>query len=70
MPTLMTGRYVYYVIRFTIAACQFYIFKKNPDVTGFVKIKSRHPDGLNKKQIWMKKTEMGALIYSSILHAL
>jgi len=44
--------------------------QKNPDVTGFVKIKSRHPDGLNKKQIWMKKTEMGALIYSSILHAL
>jgi len=43
----MTGRYAYHTIGFTVAHCQMFILKKT-DLTGFFKIKPRHPDGLKK----------------------
>jgi len=42
-------------IKFTI--CQNFIFKKNPDLTGFFIIKPSHPNGLKKTDLGGKKQE-------------
>ena len=34
--------------------------QKNSDLTEFVKIKPRHPDGVEKKQIWVEKPSSGS----------
>jgi len=59
----MTGRYAYHTIGFTVAHCQMFILKKT-DLTGFFKIKPRHPDGLKKKHIWVKQTAVVTLLHS------
>jgi len=62
----MTGRYVYYIMRFTVAHCQIFILKKT-DLTGFFIIKSIHPSPR-----WIKKTDLdeknsnGALLLSAV----
>jgi len=53
----MTGR----SIRFTVVNSQIHILKKT-DLTGFFIIKPRQSDAIEKKQVWMKKALMGALI--------
>jgi len=37
-----------------------FILQKNLDLIGFFKIKLRHPDGLKKTQIWVKKNSNGS----------
>ena len=55
----MTRNYVYFTIVFTLAHCQICL-QKNPDLIGFFKIKSKHPDGLKKRDLGEKKTSNGS----------
>ena len=46
----MTRNCVYFTIVFTLTPCQI-LSLKIPDLIGFFKIKSKHPDGLKKRDL-------------------
>ena len=57
----MTRNYAYFTIVFTLTPRQI-LSLKIPDLIGFFKIKSKHPDGLKRTRSGWKKPAMGALL--------
>jgi len=53
----MTGRYVYYTIRFTVANSQSCILKKTDLLRFFI----RHSVELEENQMWVEKNSNGSL---------